>query len=117
MRNVDSANQFFRAVASRGNEPRLADSTGTWQFDVDGVGTWTIDVENGSLSVAAGPPAEPPTVCVGLSEAELVHLANGEDHENPLTGVLRGDIRIAGNLRFARQLYSILPVPDDWEDP
>jgi hypothetical protein len=114
--HVDNANQFFGAVASRGREPRLGNSTGTWQFDVDGVGTWTVKVDNGSLSVAAGQPPEPPTAQVALTEAELVRLANGENHENPLTGLLRGELRVGGDIPFAQRLFSILPLPDDWKE-
>ncbi len=113
---IDSANQFFGAVAARGREPRLGNSTGTWQFDVDGLGTWTVKVDRGALSVATGKPAETPTACVQMSEAELVHLANGENHENPLTALLRGALRVGGDIPFAQRLFTILPLPDDWKE-
>jgi hypothetical protein len=114
--HVDNANQFFGVLAARGREPRLGNTTGTWQFDVDSVGTWTVKVDRGALSVASGQPAEKPNARLELTEAELVHLANGEGHENPLTGLLRGTIRVGGDVPFAQRLFSILPMPDDWKD-
>jgi SCP-2 sterol transfer family len=113
---IENANQFFGALAARGRDARLGDSTGTWQFDVDGIGTWTVKVDHGAFSVAQGQPPEPPTSLVQLSEAELVHLANGESHENPLTGLLRGAIHVGGDVPFAQRLMAILPLPDDWKE-
>jgi SCP-2 sterol transfer family len=114
--HVDNASQFFGALAARGREPRLADSTGTWQFDVDGVGTWTVKVDRGALTVVNGEPSESPTAHLELSEAELVRLANGDAHENPLTGLLRGVIRVDGEIPFAQRLFAILPMPEDWKE-
>jgi hypothetical protein len=113
---IENATQFFGALAARGREPRLGSTTGTWQFDVDGVGTWTVKVDQGSVNVASGQSAETPTAQVKMSEAELVHLANGENHENPITGLLRGAIQIAGDIPFAQRLFTILPMPDDWKE-
>jgi hypothetical protein len=113
---IDNASQFFGALASRGREPRLDDATGTWQFDVDGVGTWTVKVDRGALTVVNGQPTETPTAHLELSEAELVRLANGESHENPLTALLRGVIHVGGAIPFAQRLFAILPMPDDWKE-
>jgi hypothetical protein len=113
---IDNASQFFGALAARGREPRLGDATGTWEFDLDGAGTWTVKVDRGALSVASGQSGEPATARLELSEAELVRLANGDNHENPLTGVLRGVIHVAGELPFAQRLFAILPMPDDWKE-
>ena len=70
--------QFFGALAARGQEPRLGNATGTWQFDVEGAGTWTVRVDQGALSVASGQPSGSPTARLNLSEAELVRLADLE---------------------------------------
>jgi hypothetical protein len=111
-----NAREFFGTVASRGREPRLAEATGTWQFDVDGAGTWSVKVDHGALSVVEGRPPDAPTARLQLTEAELVRLANGDGHENALTGLLRGVVHVGGDLRFAQKLFSIMPVPDDWRD-
>lgn len=113
---IDNANQFFGALATRGREPRLGNATGTWQFDVEGAGTWTVKVDHGALSVASGQPSVPATARLNLSEAELLRLADSGSHENPLTGLLRGAIRVAGDLGFAQRLLAIMPLPDDWKE-
>jgi len=113
---IENANQFFGALAARGREPRLGSATGTWEFDVDGVGTWTVKADQGTLSVANGQPPESPTARVHMSEAELVRLAAGDDHENPLTGLLRGAIQVDGDLAFAQRLLAFLPLPSDWKE-
>ncbi len=114
--HIDNANQFFGVLSARGREPRLGNTTGTWQFDVDGAGTWTVKVDQGSLSVASGQPSASPTARLNLSEAELLRLADSESHENPLTGLLRGAIRVDGDLGFAQRLLAIMPLPDDWKE-
>jgi hypothetical protein len=113
--HIENANQFFEALAARGREPRLGNATGTWEFDVDGAGTWTIKADEGTLSVTRGRPAENPTARLELSEAELVRLAGGESHENPLTGLLRGAVHVTGDLAFAQRLLSFMPLPADWK--
>jgi putative sterol carrier protein len=113
---IENAREFFGTLAAHGHDPRLVHASGTWQFDVDGAGTWTIKVDKGALTVAEGPPPEGPTARLNMSEAELVRLADGEGHENPLSGMLRGAIRVYGDLAFAQRLLAIMPVPDDWKE-
>jgi hypothetical protein len=114
---IDSARAFFEAVAARGQEPRLADAVGTWEFDVDGVGTWSIAVDHGALRVAEGATAKggtSPATRLRLREDELLRLANGEGHENVFTAVLRGAASVEGDLAFGNRMRVILPMPDDW---
>ncbi|HTB71833.1 MAG TPA: SCP2 sterol-binding domain-containing protein [Polyangiaceae bacterium] len=113
---IDNANQFFGVLSARGREPRLGNTSGTWQFDVEGAGTWTVKVDQGSLSVGSGQPSTTPTARLNLSEAELLRLADSESHENPLTGLLRGAIRVDGDLGFAQRLLAFMPLPDDWKE-
>ena len=113
---IENASQYFGALAARGREPRLGSATGTWQFDIDGAGTWTVKVDQGAVNVASGQPAETPTAQLKMSQSEFVQLANGESHENPLTALLRGAIKIGGDVPFAQRLFSILPMPDDWKE-
>jgi hypothetical protein len=43
-----------------------------------------------------------------------LRLARGEDHENLVTAVLRGEIlAYEGDFAFAQKLTSILPLPTD----
>jgi SCP-2 sterol transfer family len=113
---IENASQFFGALAARGREPRLGNSAGSWQFEVDGAGTWTVKIDQGAVSVSSGESPETPTASLAMSEAEFVHLANGESHENPLTGLLRGVIHVGGDIPFAQRLFAILPMPEDWKE-
>ncbi len=110
---IAKAREYFDVVAARGRDLRLADATGTWQFDVDGLGSWSVKVDRGVFSVAQE-PVEQPTVRVELSEPELIRLALGEEHENLFTALLRGAVRWQGDFRFAQKMQAILPMPDEW---
>jgi hypothetical protein len=114
--HIATARDFFATLASRGHDPRLADASGSWQFDVEGIGSWLVRVDHGAFDVSEGAARQPesPTVTLQMSESELVRLANGENHENMLTALLRGVVRFGGSLRFAQRLFAIVPLPEDW---
>jgi len=117
---VESARAFFEALAARGNEPRLADAVGTWEFDIDDAGRWTVAVDHGALHVADGRQAfaaGEPTTRLRLREDELLRLVHGEGHENLFTALLRGDLVVEGELAFAQKLQAILPIPEEWRTP
>jgi hypothetical protein len=120
---VGSAPAFFAALAARVHEPRLADATGTWEFDIEGVGTWTVAVDHGALSVADGtrPPstegASGPRTRFRMREDELLRLLSGDGHENLFMGVIRGAIVIEGALAFGQRLQAILPLEDERSAP
>jgi hypothetical protein len=111
---ITNAREFFGTLASRGHDPRLADATGSWQFDVDGAGSWRVRVDHGAFDVKEGQGTDTPTTRIQLSDKELIRLANGEGGENLLTAILRGSIRVDGQLRFAHRLWPIIPFPEDW---
>jgi hypothetical protein len=111
---IANAREFFATLASRGREPRLADTTGTWQFEVDGLGTWSVKVDRSAFNVAEGPQSDVTAASFRISEEELVRLANGGGHENLLTALLRGVIHLNGQLRFAQKLWTIVPFPQGW---
>jgi hypothetical protein len=117
---IESARAFFEALAARGQEPRLAEAVGTWEFDIEDVGAWTVTVDHGALRVAEGLrllPAEadrePPTR-FRLREEELLRLVRGDEHENLFTALIRGAVVIEGELAFAQRLQAILPIPEEW---
>jgi hypothetical protein len=112
---IASAREFFATLASRGHDPRLAATSGTWQFDLDGRGAWSVKVDHGAFSVAEGLLPADRTACFRLSEEELVRLANGEGHENLLTALLRGVIHLNGELPFAQRLGGLVPLPAEWK--
>lgn len=110
---IDSPGAYFHAIAARGTEPWLHEAVGCWEIDVDGAGSWTIHVDHGALRVVEGPdPA--PTVRIRVDQPEFLRLARGEDHENLVTALLRGEIlAYEGDLTFAQKLTAILPLPTD----
>jgi hypothetical protein len=111
--HIETAREFFGMLASRGQDPRLVDASGVWQFEVDGFGTWQVKVDHGAFSVGEGRRAEP-TARLEISEADLVRVANGEGHENLQTAFLRGVVRVGGSFPFAHRLWAIVPFSEDW---
>lgn len=110
---IDSPRAYFEAIAARATEPWLHDAVGCWELDVDRAGSWTIHVDHGALRVVEGPDVAP-TVRIRVDEPEFLRLARGEDHENLITALLRGEIlAYEGDLTFAQKLTSILPLPTD----
>ncbi|HZU85734.1 MAG TPA: SCP2 sterol-binding domain-containing protein [Polyangiaceae bacterium] len=109
---ISSAREYFEAVTSRPH-PELSDASGTWEFDVEGAGSWWLMVDGGKMRVSDRPPPEPAKTRVRLTEAELLRLARGEGHENLLTALLRGALRVEGDLRFGQKLESLLPLPEE----
>ncbi len=116
---IDSARDFFAALAARGREPRLANASGSWGFDIEGVGKWTLESDKGALRVTEGaPPANLPggqaTTRLRMKEDELLRLLRGEGHENLQMGLIRGAVTVEGNLAFGQKLQAILPLPEEW---
>jgi hypothetical protein len=111
---IATAREFFATLASRGHDPRLVGTSGTWQFDLDGRSAWSVKVDHGAFSVAEGLLPAETTARFQLSEEELVRLANGDGHENLLTALLRGVIHLTGELRFAQKLWGLVPLPAEW---
>jgi hypothetical protein len=115
---IRNAREFFEALASRGQEPRLADVVGRWEFDVADAGTWTVNVDRGALRVAEGVPratkgAAVPAVRMHLDEAELLRLLRGEGHENIQMALLRGALTVEGELALVARLQTILPLREE----
>ncbi len=114
---IDSPRAYFQAIAARATEPWLHDAVGCWVIDVDGAGSWTIHVDHGALRVSDGPAAGP-TARIRVDQPDFLRLARGEDHENLITALLRGEIlEYDGDLAFAQKLRSILPLPTDQGTP
>ena len=112
---ITRAHEFFDLLAIHTRDRHFPDVSGTLQFDVEGAGTWSLVVDGGVMTVAHGPSATPPTTCVQLSEQELVRLAGNEKHENLITALLRGTLRIQGDIGFGHEMQAFLPIPADWE--
>jgi ubiquinone biosynthesis protein UbiJ len=111
--NIEKAADVFAILAEHGRDAGLHRVSATWQFDVKGAGTWALRADQGALEVVDG-PADQPAVRVELSEPELLRIARGDEHENLMTALLRGAIRMEGDLRVAQRLQAILPIPEKW---
>jgi hypothetical protein len=112
---VTNAREVFQAIASRARVPRLRNAVGSWEVQVDDVGTWSIKVDHGTLKVAEGSDPSP-TVRIRFSEAELVRVARGDDHENLITAGLRGAMSgFEGPIAFAQKLTALIPLADENE--
>ena len=114
---MEGARKFFATLAKCGAEPRLADASGTWEFDIEAAGVWTVTVDRGALRVAEGQQslsgetgARHTRLC--MREDELLRLVRGDGHENLFMGLLRGAIEIEGELAFAQRLQAIFPLPE-----
>lgn len=82
--------------------------TGVWELDIEGDKTWSLRVDDGLLSVKEGPTPSP-NASVRMPVAEFLKVATGAGHENFLTAVLRGVVRVEGDLKFAQYLELLLP--------
>ncbi len=112
---MENARAYFERLASLGPElaqENLEDATGTWEFVLEGDGTWSIHVDRGRLSVSEGPTPNP-TARFRMAESEFVRLARGEGHENVITSVLRGALKVEGDIRFAQRIQTLLPMTID----
>jgi hypothetical protein len=115
--HIDSPQEYFDLLANHGHDPRLADASGTWQFDIAGAGKWTVALERGTIRVLSGEDDRPPSVLMQMSDREFVRLANGDNHENLYTAMLRGALCAQGDMSFWQKLQKVLPAPDEWREP
>jgi putative sterol carrier protein len=93
-------------LASRGLVPEVHGMAGTFQLDIENVGRWYVTVDDRRLTISEG-PAEA-DCALGCSAEDFIRMMDGE--LNPLTGFLRGRIRVAGDLAMAASFDHLLPV-------
>jgi putative sterol carrier protein len=110
---ISKAEDFFDLLVREGRHPRFSADEGVWEFQLEGADTWTVAVKAGEFKVTKG-PAKNPTTRLKLTESELVRIARGDGHENFLTALLRGALKLEGDFRFAQKLQTVLPLPDEW---
>ncbi|NUP12631.1 MAG: hypothetical protein HOW73_41845 [Polyangiaceae bacterium] len=110
---VHSPRDYFAAVVANPREPRLAGAHGTCVFDLGDDGVWSLHVEDGTLSVSQG-AVDQPTCKLTMPAHVFVRLARGDGHDNLTTALLRGAVFFEGELRFAANLMTIVPMPERW---
>ncbi|NUR74494.1 MAG: SCP2 sterol-binding domain-containing protein [Hamadaea sp.] len=107
--------EFFTALADRGQDPRLAGASGALRIDIhtDGdlagkpSGHWLITFGDGEVAVARG---KAPADCViQVADDLLDRLVTGE--ANGMASVLRGAMAIQGDIELPIQLQRIFPGP------
>jgi hypothetical protein len=110
---ITNTRACFDALVASGPNESLRGLTGVWELDLEGEGVWSLRVDDGRLSASQGPsPVGPPNATVRMPAKELLRIACGIDHANLLTGVLRGAVRVEGDLRFAQRLEVLLPIAE-----
>ncbi len=114
---IDTPRQYFDQLAKQGKSPHLVNAIGTCEFDIEGAGTWRVEFNRGNLSVAEKQPADRSQAgaYLHMTKADFVRLARGEGHENGITALLRGALKVEGDIRIAQYVQAILPVPAEWE--
>jgi hypothetical protein len=111
---IKSTRACFDALVAKGPNESLRGLTGVWELDLEGEGVWSLRVDDGRLSASQGPStAGPPNASFRMPAKEFVRIAGGVEHSSLLTGVLRGAVRVEGDLRFAQRLEVLLPIADE----
>ena len=108
---ADTISDFFQELGERGHQPLLSHMQGAVRFDVrddDGqVDQWFVAVDRGAVTVTHG-HAEA-DCAIGGDRALLERLINGE--ENAIAAVLRGALRVSGDVEMLLTIQRIFPGP------
>jgi len=84
--------------------PEIRDTVATYRFDLADGRSFTLALDHGRLTLQEG--GAPAPCVVACSPEEFHRLLAGEIHL--LAAVMRGDVRIHGDLESARMLYRYL---------
>lgn len=112
-----TARACLETLAASGLEPALRGVTGVCELDLQDAAEkdrrWSIRIDDGRLTVSDAAVADDQADArLHMRESDFVELALGKEHENLLTAVLRGRLRVEGDLRFAQCLQLLLPLRD-----
>jgi putative sterol carrier protein len=108
---ADSISDFFQRLGERGHEPLLGHMRGAVRFDVRGddseVDQWVVAVDRGAVTVSHG---DADADCVIRADRALFErLIIGE--ENAIAAVLRGALRVSGDVKMLLTIQRIFPGP------
>ena len=112
----DPTTQLFRRISRIGRVDSLADVEGLLRFDLnvgDRVEQWAIHVHYGQITVSRD-GAEPDCV-VSLDKELADRIATGQ--ANAMSGLLRSDIMVSGDVRLLVLLERLLPGPTGARGP
>jgi hypothetical protein len=108
----EQVDAFFAGLEARSPEPLLHDATGTLRFDVTrGSRTVrrTVSLSRGRIALARVGGA--PDTVVTVAEEMLGRLVGGE--ANATAAVLRGELRVRGDIGLLLSFQRIFPGPPD----
>jgi putative sterol carrier protein len=110
VRTTDTTREFFDGLATRGHEPLLARAEGTLRFDlVDPNETehWLVRVDRGAVEVSRG-HTKADVILFG-DRSVFDGIVSGRT--NAMAAVLRGAIRVEGDLSLAMLFQRVFPGP------
>ena len=102
--------EFFGDLGRRGHEPLLESADGSVRFDLadgDEVEHWLVRIHKGDVSVSR--EAAGAECVVGADKAVFDAVASGE--ANAMAAVLRGALRVDGDVQLIVLLQRLLPGP------
>jgi putative sterol carrier protein len=109
-RSAAATTEFFRGLDSHGHEPLLAKAKGTLRFDLDEpkrTKPWFVAIDRGKVSVAR---KDAPADCVVRADSAVFEqLVTGE--ANATAALLRGRVRVEGELELILLLQRLFPSP------
>jgi putative sterol carrier protein len=107
---ADTISDFFQKLGERGHEPLLGHLRGAVRFQLRDNGEfdqWVVTVDRGAVTVLHG-NADADCV-IGADRALFERLINGE--ENAIAAVLRGALRVSGDVEMLLTIQRIFPGP------
>src|SRR5262245_9032250 len=105
----DDTRTFFEEVADARYLPQLAETKGSYQFNIQGAGSWSVLVDRGAVVVTER--VSDADCTMGMSSDDFARVVHGE--QNPTTALLQGKVQIAGDLVMLAQFVRLFP----WEPP
>jgi putative sterol carrier protein len=97
---------FFEQLATRGYEPLLHETSGTYRFDIENNGCWGVVVKGGVVTTTQ----EAKQVdCVFACDRELLtRMIKGE--QNPTTAFMQGRLKIIGDAGLAQMFQRLFRI-------
>ena len=97
---------FFEQLATRGYEPLLHETSGTYRFDIENSGCWGVMVKSGVVTTTEVPQQAD---CIFTCDQKLLtRIIKGE--QNPTTAFMQGRLKIAGDAGLAQMFQRLFRI-------